>query len=161
MNDELPDGPEYVFAQAVIDRLSGKQELADYVIPAPFDKGDQVSNIALAVAQYDAAIAVMPQAPVIPWTGTDAPKPGMVNARVAILVMLTQQVGDVPTVRRLSAVTAAVIRRLYRWSPYDVEATGKAPWIEEITELSTAEVPELKNVDGRVIFLAMRETLKP
>ena len=25
MNDELPDGPEYVFAQAVIDRLAGKR----------------------------------------------------------------------------------------------------------------------------------------
>ncbi len=25
MNDELPDGPEYVFAQAVIDRLAGKK----------------------------------------------------------------------------------------------------------------------------------------
>ncbi len=161
MNDDLPDGPEYVFAQAVIDRLAGQEKLANYVIPVPFDKGDQVNNLALAVAQYDAAITVMPQAPAVPWTGADAPKPGVVNARVAILIMLTQQVGDVPTVRRLSAVTAAVIRCLYRWSPYDVEATGKEPWIEEITELSTAEVPELKNVDGRVIFLAMRETLKP
>ena len=63
MNDELPDGPEYVFAQAVIDRLAGKKELANYVIPDPFDASDQVNNLALAVAQYDAAIAVMPQAP--------------------------------------------------------------------------------------------------
>ena len=59
MNDELPDGPEYVFAQAVIDRLAGKKELANYVIPDPFDASDQVNNLALAVAQYDAAIAVM------------------------------------------------------------------------------------------------------
>ena len=63
MNNELPDGPEYVFAQAVIDRLAGKKELKDYVMATPFDKGDQVNNLALAVAQYDAAIAVMPQAP--------------------------------------------------------------------------------------------------
>ena len=51
MNDELPDGPEYVFAQAVIDRLAGKKELANYVIPDPFDASDQVNNLALAVAQ--------------------------------------------------------------------------------------------------------------
>ena len=49
MNDELPDGPEYVFAQAVIDRLAGKKELANYVIPDPFDASDQVNNLALAV----------------------------------------------------------------------------------------------------------------
>lgn len=162
MNDELPDGPEYVFAQAVIDRLAGKKELADYVMPDPFDAGDQVNNLSLAVAQYDAAIAVMPQAvQPPPWKGADAPKTGVVIARVAILVMLTQQVGDVPTVRRLSAVTAAVIRRLYRWSPYDVESTGKVPWIEEITPLSTAEVPELQNMDGRAIFLSIKETIHP
>ena len=41
MNDELPDGPEYVFAQAVIDRLAGKKELANYCLlytsPSPRD----------------------------------------------------------------------------------------------------------------------------
>lgn len=160
MNDELPDGPEYVFAQAVIDRLAGKKELADYVMPAPFDKGDQVSNIALAVAQYDAAIAVMPQAPQPPpWKGVDAPDPGVVVATAAILVMMTQQVGTVPTIRRLSALTAAVLRRLRKWSPHNDELAGMSPWVAEITPLSTEEVQELKNVDGRVIFLSIRENL--
>ena len=113
MNDELPDGPEYVFAQAVIDRLAGKKELANYVIPDPFDASDQVNNLALAVAQYDAAIAVMPQAPQPPpWKGVDMPDPGVVVATAAILVMTTGQVGADPTIRRLSALTAAVLRRL-------------------------------------------------
>lgn len=161
MNDKLPDGPEYVFAQAVIDRLAGQKELANYVIPAPFDQSDQVNNLALAVAQYDAAIAVMPQAPQPPWKGVDAPDPGVVVATAAILVMMTGQVGNVPTIRRLSALTAAVLRRLRKWSPHDCELAGSAPWVAEITELSAEQVPELKNVDGRVIFLSIRETLNP
>lgn len=162
MSDELPDGPEYVFAQAVINRLAGKEQLKDYVIPDPFDAGDQVNNLALAVAQYDAAIAVMPQAPQPPpWKGVDAPDPGVVVATVAILVMMTAQVGTVPTIRRLSALTAAVLRRLRKWSPHDSELAGTSPWLAEITDLSTDEVPELKNVDGRVIFLSIRETLNP
>ena len=150
MNDELPDGPEYVFAQAVIDRLAGKKELANYVIPDPFDASDQVNNLALAVAQYDAAIAVMPQAPQPPpWKGVDMP------------VMTTGQVGADPTIRRLSALTAAVLRRLRKWAPHNDELAGTAPWVAEITELSTEQVPELKNVDGRVIFLSIRENLNP
>ncbi|QHV62001.1 hypothetical protein DMI77_00795 [Akkermansia muciniphila] len=162
MNDELPDGPEYVFAQAVIDRLAGQEKLANYVMPSPFDKGDQVNNLALAVAQYDAAIAVMPQAPQPPpWKGVDAPDPGVVVATAAILVMMTGQVGAVPTIRRLSALTAAVLRRLRKWSPHDCELAGMSPWVAEITGLSTEEVPELINVDGRVIFLSIRETLNP
>ena len=162
MNNELPDGPEYVFAQAVIDRLAGQAKLKDYVMPDPFDKGDQVNNLALAVAQYDAAIAVMPQAPQPPpWKGVDAPDPGVVVATAAILVMMTQQVGTVPTIRRLSALTAAVLRRLRKWSPHNDELAGTAPWVAEITGLSTAEVQELQNVDGRVIFLSSRETLNP
>lgn len=162
MNDELPDGPEYVFAQAVIDRLAGQAKLKDYVMPDPFDKGDQVNNLALAVAQYDAAIAVMPQAPQPPpWKGVDAPDPGVVVATAAILVMMTQQVGTVPTIRRLSALTAAVLRRLRKWSPHNDELAGMSPWVAEITGLSTAEVQELQNVDGRVIFLSIRETLTP
>lgn len=160
MNDELPDGPEYVFSQAVIDRLAGKKELANYVMPDPFDKGDQVNNLALAVAQYDAAIAVMPQAPQPPpWKGVDAPDPGVVVATVAILVMMTGQVGAVPTIRRLSALTAAVLRRLRKWSPHDSELAGTAPWVAEVTDLSTDEISELQNVDGRVIFLSIRETI--
>lgn len=162
MNDDLPDGPEYVFAQAVIDRLTGQAKLKDYVMPDPFDKGDQVNNLALAVAQYDAAIAVMPQAPQPPhWKGVDAPDPGVVVATAAILVMMTGQVGAVPTIRRLSALTAAVLRRLRKWSPHNDELAGTAPWVAEITALSTEEVPELINVDGRVIFLSIRETLNP
>lgn len=161
MNDELPDGPEYVFAQAVIDRLGGQEELKDYVIPDPFDKGDQVNNLALAVAQYDAAIAVMPQAPQPPpWKGVDAPDPGVVVVTAAILVMMTGQVGTVPTIRRLSALTAAVLRRLRKWSPHNDELAGTSPWVAEITDLSTQEVPELKNVDGRVIFLSIRESIE-
>lgn len=162
MNDDLPDGPEYVFAQAVIDRLAGQAKLANYVMASPFDKGDQVNNLALAVAQYDAAIAVMPQAPQPPpWKGVDAPDPGVVVATAAILVMMTGQVGAVPTIRRLSALTAAVLRRLRKWSPHNDELAGTAPWVAEITALSTEEVPELINVDGRVIFLSIRETLNP
>lgn len=162
MNNELPDGPEYVFAQAVIDRLAGQEKLKDYVMPDPFDKGDQVNNLALAVAQYDAAIAVMPQAPQPPpWKGVDMPDPGVVVATAAILVMTTGQVGADPTIRRLSALTAAVLRRLRKWSPHNDELAGTAPWVAEITELSTEQVPELKNVDGRVIFLSIRETLTP
>ena len=162
MNNELPDGPEYVFAQAVIDRLAGQEELKDYVMATPFDKGDQVNNLALAVAQYDAAIAVMPQAPQPPpWKRVDMPDPGVVVATAAILVMTTGQVGTVPTVRQLSALTAAVLRRLRKWSPHNNELAGTAPWVAEITELSTEEVPDLKNVDGRVIFISIRETLNP
>lgn len=160
MNDELPDGPEYVFAQAVIDRLAGQTKLKDYVMPDPFDTGNQVNNLALAVAQYDAAIAVMPQAPQPPWKGVDAPDPGVVVATVAILVMMTAQVGTVPTIRRLSSLTAAVLRRLRKWSPHDCELAGTAPWLAEITDLSTEEIPELKNVDGRVIFLSIRESIE-
>ena len=110
MNDELPDGPEYVFAQAVIDRLAGKKELANYVIPDPFDASDQVNNLALAVAQYDAAIAVMPQAPQPPpWKGVDMPDPGVVVATAAILVMTTGQVGADPTIRRRAAAAAQMV----------------------------------------------------
>ena len=58
-------------------------------------------------------------------------------------------------------LAAAVLRRLRKWSPHDSELAGTAPWVAEITELSTEQVPELKNVDGRVIFLSFRETLTP
>jgi len=54
-----------------------------------------------------------------------------------------------------------VLRRLRKWSPHNNELAGTAPWVAEITELSTEEVPDLKNVDGRVIFISIRETLNP
>lgn len=63
MNNELPDGPEYVFAQAVIDRLAGQEELKDYVMATPFDKGDQVNNLALAVGSMMRPLRSCPRLP--------------------------------------------------------------------------------------------------
>ena len=94
MNDELPDGPEYVVCPGG-DRPPGRKKRTGQLCDSdPFDASDQVNNLALAVAQYDAAIAVMPQAPQPPpWKGVDMPDPGVVVATAAILVMTTGQVG--------------------------------------------------------------------
>lgn len=120
-------------------------------------KGRASSPVSPEQAMMAAVAAVQPP----PWKGVDMPDPGVVVATAAILVMTTGQVGADPTIRRLSALTAAVLRRLRKWSPHNDELAGTAPWVAEITELSTEQVPELKNVDGRVIFLSIRENLNP
>jgi len=79
--------PEYCLARALIAHLRQQGELAQAVLPEPWDRADQNQNLALSAAQYGLAVAVCPQPPAMVSEGaTDS---GFLQARVAVVILTT------------------------------------------------------------------------
>lgn len=152
----LPPSPEYAFCEAVIGRLAEQADLSPLVLPEPYDSNDQTSKLAMASRQYQGAIAVMPVGLGMDWQGVDAARVSVWTARVAILALVTTQVSDQTSARRVSDLTAAIIRQLTRWDPTPAAGTYGDPWFVDTADLDLADVADLKNMSGRAIMIARR-----
>ena len=83
----MVSAPEYCLARALIAHLRQQGELAESVLPEPWDRADQNQNLALSAAQYGLAVAVCPQPPAMVSEGaTDS---GFLQARVAVVILTT------------------------------------------------------------------------
>lgn len=152
----LPPSPEYAWCAAVIARLAGHPGLSPLLLPEPYDSDDQSSKLTMASRQYEGAIAVMPSGLDMDWQGVDAARVSVWTARVAILVLVTSQVSGQTAGRRISDLTAAIIRQLTRWDPSPAGGTYGEPWFAGTSDLDMSDMADLRNLSGRVIMLARR-----
>lgn len=152
----IGESPEFVFCEAVIQRLQSNAALQPLVLAEPYDREDQTQKLTLADRQYDGAVAVMPAGLGMDWQGADNARVRVWSARVAVLVMVTARTESESGLRRSSALLAEVIRTLSGWDPDDELGLFREPWFEGTADLMAEDVAQLENIVGRVVFMSRR-----
>ena len=152
----IQDSPEFIFCEAIINRLRENENLRPLVLDQPYDRDDQTQKLALANRQYDGTVAVMPAGLGMDWQGADNARVRIWTARAAILVMVTAKTEEDSGLRRSSALLAEVIRTLSGWDPDAGDELIKEPWFVGTADLMAEDVADLENIVGRVVFLSRR-----
>lgn len=140
----IQDSPEFIFCEAIINRLRENENLRPLVLEQPYDRDDQTQKLALANRQYDGTVAVMPAGLGMDWQGADNARVRIWTARAAILVMVTAKTEEDSGLRRSSALLAEVIRTLSGWDPDAGDELIKEPWFVGTADLMAEDVADLE-----------------
>lgn len=150
----MKEAPEYALAKALITLLRGDEALGESVMAEPWDQADQSQNLVMAAGQHGGAVAVCPQCPAV--VSEAATGACYLQARVAVVVLTTQQVLEETAQARLAAMSGRVLAACLRW---DYSAAGipyAEPAVLEVQEVSTESVPGLNNLLGTAVMLGWR-----
>lgn len=154
----MKPAPEYALARALIAHLRQQVELADAVLPDPWDREDQNQNLAMAAAQFGLAVAACPQPPTL--VGEGAAEAGFLQARVAVVILTTAQVQDGAAAELQAAAAGRALAACLDW---DFQARGvpyAAPRLLEAAQLDTASLAGFDNLLGSSLTLGWRVNYK-
>ncbi len=148
----LPEAPEYTLARLCIARLREAGTLPEGVLyEEPFSHAEQSHLLDAAANQYGGVVAVVPQL-----LRDDHPQAtsGVLTVRLAVAVLVTPNVSDMPAQEVASRLMAAIVRALYRWTPEGAGIPYAAVRLEGVEELMTAQYEGLENLIGLALTIS-------
>ena len=157
--EDLPEAPEYKLAAHLIEELRRDAVLAPYVYRQPWDRDEQAQALAMAAGQYSGAVAVVPQMPA-PNTEDPDGKAGTLRARVAVVILCTQNVPGGQTGRRVAGLLYKSLNAVLRWDVMDAGIPYTQPKIDSINTLELEDMPKLANLSGVLIQASINYNYK-
>lgn len=150
--------PDYKRATELIDYLAGDTDLTPLVFPEVFSRMDQASAIGVRTLSYGGCIAVGLGNPANAWAGDrnlQVPRlyaSLMVHVFVSALARPPEPHGDFFSFS--AGLVGHCLGRVMRWQPYG-EHSVNLPIVQDVVDLNLAQIPDMRDVVGKTINLAI------
>lgn len=158
-SQQEPEAPEYALSRKLIADLGGDALLGPLVYEHPWEKLAQCQALAVAASSRSVCIAVSPQLPE-PVSDPAGQKAGMLDARLAVLVLFQRNVPGKGIGERVAGLNYALLNYLLRWDPSQTGIPYTEPRVTSVAPLVAADYKEFAEMSGIVLGVSISYNYK-